>query len=321
MKLLFVGDIHYHEKNIVLPMVEALGRAGVEVVRAGERVWHYPPGEYRPSKDTWYKQPHIFEGVGGILFLDMASADIAPVYFEHLLKTTAIRPMFNIFHGSSFMPEDSYAHLPGAQEYERFMFSVLKGLLVPAAWILEYLPQEPDYTRSYRVFGFPIEYQLAHLHPRREPATRVIFNSRWCYDKGRDRFEEFARLASRANIDCLATGEGTHPDIHFLGWQPQDSIYRLAERGGYVFGASRQETWGYSALDLLAAGMHPLFHDNENYSQLGMPDSHCFRTYDEAVQIVLEGRELDETYWNTFVSENRDNSDKLADYLKGAAHG
>jgi len=310
--LIVVGHLGYHEASITFPILARLEHEGVEYKRVGEQLWYFPPDQYDMRQESWYTEPDILSNCAGIFFLDFWYPAAVPIVYQAFNRGERV-PMVGLYHGSTHIEGDILATMPGAAQFEDFMFSVLDALVIPNTWLLDILPPHG----KYRVIGFPIDEQLRIMQQEKPPSKRVVYTSRWSHDKGNDRFVEFARIAKMYGIECIATGEGEAEGIQFTGWldRNSDAFLQLADGGGYVWGAARQETWNYAALDMLSLGLQPLFHSERNYDQLRVSPRHRFSSYDEAIQIVMEQREENTCHWNNFLLDNECNSRHIADLL------
>jgi len=159
------------------------------------------------------------------------------------------------------------------------------------------------------------------LREKAKWVPRVIYGARWDYDKGNDRFVEFAKVAQRAGVRCFATGptelNGKYQNITFLGWLSQDQLRRFCAEGGYLFGDARQEVFPYSVVHALFFGLTPILANTPIYDVFGFDPRYRFDSYQEALGFILSGETFSADDWLQFEKQHAPNALQLAEEIAG----
>lgn len=314
---LLVGDLVYHERTIVAPLLAELTRRGYTVERAGGTMAFFIPDHYPRQVDEWVKDiPSTLEPYDFVLFLDWFHPAV-PLYLYRAMTGGHKPPFYGLLHGSVALEGDVAREIPGAVEYERFLLDVYDAVFVHHLQFVQMVGGYHWPTGALEVVPFPMDTVLAHLRPDLPARRRVVFPHRWDFDKGNDTFTEFAHRAAAHGIECIVTAapppNAADLPVAFVGRLSPEALRGLCAQGGYVWSSVRQDVVAYAVWECLAWGLHPLLSDHPAYWMFP-PGTH-WTSYNHALGMVLAGDRLDNETWETLTAPLRFNTRRMVDRL------
>jgi len=321
VNILMLGKIGHSEELVMQPVMEVLAAAkNVYVQRFGYDQTFYKPENFRTQVQNWSASVpscQMLEWADVILCTDYWAPFLPLLMYKIFTAGLDLsnKQLVALYHGSTHMVGDVAEQIPHAANFDEYLCHCYDKIIVGSQHAASLLP---DYARPV-VKPYPIDFSVKPVNWR--AAKRVIYAARWDYDKGKDRFIEFAKLAARENIECLATGSqalnGLYPNITFTGFMPLSRLKQLCSGGGYLWADARQEVFPYSVVNALFFGLTPLLADQPIYDVFGLPKRYRFADYNQMLDAILSGLTFTDDEWHDFVQLHAPNAHALATELAG----
>lgn len=310
-KVLVVGQLGYHEENIIKPILKGLEERGCSITRMGGNWDFFIPANYPQMTQNYISGvPNSLEAYDIVFFVDYWNM-VMPL-FVYLRSICSHRvPFVGLYHGSVALDSDVAQLIEYHREYEAYLWTVFDEVLVP-----ENCNTLRHYSAMTKV-PFPCSLQFSRERPKLPHKDRVIFAHRFSDDKGKDEFTGFVDYCQDAglSVEFIVTDEGWYPGVEFIGRLSQDELKKLCSQGGYAWSSAKQETFGYTILDLMSYGLTPLV--NYAYAYNYLSRDYRYLTYREAAHIIKNKVVFSNQEWDE-LNEKMNRIDRVIDVILGA---
>lgn len=306
--ILVVGQLGYHEDNIVKPIIKGLRKEGCKVSRLGGN-WDFFVKENQKELITNYFNsiPKDISKYDHILFVDFWNMIVPMFAYLKSINNSQVK-FVSLFHGSVKLKNDVANNIIGSKDYEKYLLSIYDKIIVPKQFLKKLLGNKDNIS----VCPFPLDFQKQRIR-KPEFNKRVIFSHRWEKDKGSNFFLKFAK--QNKDIECIVTQDCPRDLLHtgnvrFIGKQSQEQLKELCKDGGYAWSSVDSETWGYTIFDLVSYGLTPLLNNHPAYDHF--PDDFKYKNIEDAKEIINEVLVLDNYCWTNILDYHGNGSKQIA---------
>jgi len=317
LPVLIIGSLGYHTDNIINPIVNAIVRRNVPVVRTSGLMDFFIPKNKDEVLDA------VREGVvsslhnfRSLFFVDFFNF-LVPVYnYIKSIEQQEIKT-FALWHGSTALPNDVANMINHAALYENFLYDFYDGVILPNKSLKPYIPAKAQTL----YIPFPTDLQFSRPTPDYKYKDRVVFGHRFNEDKGKTKFLEFVRFLrdkGHADTEVIVFDAPQDVDeslnIHFKGRVSQLEMARHCTGGGYAWSSVKSETFSYTMLDLLSFGLTPLANEHPAYNYL--PKRFIYgNDIKAAYDLFLAKKTMTLNEWDIIKSKIGRGANKIAEVL------
>lgn len=212
---------------------------------------------------------------GDVLFFIEGMNPCLPIidwYLESKGKETI---KLGIFHSSTMIESDLFHGSELMKSLEEYCLKSLHEVVVATKYLKRQILSNRHARRAnISVTGLP--YLKANdfvdgFIPDLPRKKQVIFSHRWADDKRKSCFIELAKLNKRKDVEFVVlspTEIEVKDPIKLLVCKTKAEYFRRLSEGKVIFSCAKLETFGYSALEGIRAGLIPLFPKNYSYPEL-----------------------------------------------------
>jgi len=322
-RVLVVGKLGYHERNITQPIIAALSDLGADVERVGGCLDFFVPESFDEVRLSVSLAAAVDASRWDVVFcVDWWNFAVPSLAWTAARSGT---PLVGLCHGSVRMDGDVARDVPGSLDYEAYLLSVFSEVYTHALWVSDCVRESERHDSLCRLNPLPHPYseQIARRRPDRAPSRVVLYAHRWAPDKGNGRFVEFVRELRRQDVPCrcIVTDEAAAKDerLHGLGVDvmprlSQDLLRDLCHNvGGYAWSSARSEIAAYAVHDLISYGLHPLVCNHPAYFHL--PATLRWMNVLEAVNMVEQCYAMSNETWAMITAGWKDNARNIAEAI------
>jgi hypothetical protein len=322
-KVLVVGKLGYHERNITEPILRELREQGAAIHRVGGSLDFFVPDAFDEVRLSVSMAARVDASQWDVVFcVDWWNFAVPSLAWSAQRTWT---PLVGICHGSVGLESDVALDVPGAKDYEAYLLSVFSEIYTHAPWVSEAVKcsESPRSICQLSPLPFPYTEQLSRVRTDRQPTKAVIYAHRWAPDKGNDVFADFAREVRRQGLPfrLIVTDEAARTDnrldglnVEVMPRMSQQALRELAYHvGGYAWSSARSEIAAYAVHDLISYGLHPLVSYHPAYDHL--PALSHWNDVKEAARIVDGGVGMWSRTWAHITEGWRDNARNIAEAI------
>lgn len=323
-KILVVGQLGYHEKTVVEPILNQLEIMGAKITRSGGNMDFFIKDNQENMIWNWVSAPLAcnLKDYDVVFFVDYWNMSLPLFLYKKGIENPTIR-LLGLCHGTVRLEEDVANRIPCSEPYEEFLKSSYDTIVVPDYWLKELMGGKDN----FRVVGLPIELQFNRGRRFELPPTnRIVFAHRFAEDKGSKVFLEFVRYCRESEdlyirdtefvVTSKSEDQFNELGIIAVGRLDQKGLKELCSEGGYAWSSVRSETFGYTILDLCSYGLTPLLNGHPAYKHF--PQKFKYSSFYEAQDIMKKGVILMNYEWDEILESMKNNSRKIAEVINGS---
>jgi glycosyltransferase involved in cell wall biosynthesis len=312
--MLIVGQLGYHEKNIILPLIEEI-KEEYEIDRLGGNFDFFVPSNYPNLIQNYFSAiPNSLKDYDVVFFVDFWNMILPMFVWKKSIENPSCR-LVGIYHGSTEFENDVACEIPNAKKYEEYLLSSYDSIFVHFDWIKD-LHKTSD---NLIVATYPVSEQMNRVRPNLPSSKTVYFIHRFHEDKGVNSFLAFVESCSeKVNFvvfDSMPVGFNNEKyKIKFTGRVSQEEIKYIVSTGGYTWSSAKSEIVSYGMLDLVSYGLTPIVNNHPAYQIF--PRKFRYSSIEEAKVKIENDLRYSETDWNELISYYK-KSYKISDSLLG----
>lgn len=320
-KILFCGKLGYHEDNITKPIISGLEKY-FHIDRIGEHFDFFVPSNIPEIQDNYLSaipRLEVLMDYDAVFFLDYWNPIIPFFQFGRHYFNKDLK-FIGLSHGSVTIENDVACEIQGSVEYEYYLNRIFDLLLVSRPYLRDRIQTEKNNV----VFcSYPMDHIINRI-PEFKYNNRVVFAHRYHFDKGIDKFEEFARLSKQCGLDLqfIVAGKNEPEAINrikengfeYVGHLDLDGLRDISRPGGYAWSSAYSELNGYAVWNLVSFGLTPLLNNHPAY--YAFPSRFKHNNLSPMLQSVIDNDVMSLEEWNDLKTSETGNVEKIVNEIR-----
>lgn len=324
-RILFVGKLGYHEKNISEPIIAGLSEY-FEIDRLGENFDFFVPSNIPSIQDNYLSAIPRLESLKNyhaVFFVDYWNPIVPFFQFGRYYHNPNLK-FIGLSHGSVTMENDVACEIQGSHEYEYYLNRIFDLLLVSRPFLKERIQTG---LRNIKFCSYPMDHIICRK-PEFKYAPRVVFAHRYHPDKGIDKFEKFATVAKQLipGLQVIVAGKNEPSAINrikkngfkYAGFVDLTQPNELCNLGGYAWSSVYSELNGYAVWDLMSWGLTPLVNDHPAY--YAFPEKYKYVALLDAIYKIQDRLVMTQEDWVHTKNTEVGNVNKIVNEIKALLH-